>query len=66
MFMRTEILALIALTALAGCSGEQFRRAAYEAGMQKQCQKDTGVPGCATPKPSYDDYRHERDKTLAQ
>ena len=64
--MQTLVFSLIALVVVAGCSGEQARRTAYEAAMQKQCAKETGVPGCATPKPSYDDYQREREKTLAK
>lgn len=64
MFRPTCILIVAAMAA--GCSQDAVQRGVYEAGMAKQCERDTGVPGCQSPKPTYDDYRRERDKAVSQ
>jgi hypothetical protein len=61
---RTTVI-LIAAAATAACSADAVRRGVYEAGVAKQCERDTGVPGCQSPKPTYDDYRRERDKAVS-
>jgi len=53
---------LIAAGAASGCSGEQVKRATYDALHDKECIDKVGYPNCDPNRPSYDQYRRERGK----
>lgn len=61
------LLAVVAIViGVAGCTGEQVRRATYNALHDKNCIDKVGYSNCDPNRPSYDQYQRERDKTLEQ
>lgn len=53
---------LIAAGAASGCSGEQVKRATYDALHDKECIDKVGYPNCDPNRPSYDRYKRDRSK----
>ena len=47
-----------------GCSGEEIKRATYEAAYQKNCIDQTDAANCDPAHKDYDTYRKERDQAL--
>jgi len=66
---RTAVLTaavLIAAGAVSGCSGEQVKRATYDALHDKECIDKAGYPDCDPNRPSYDQYKRDRSKATGR
>jgi|GEM_PF-3128555 len=48
----------------AGCSGDQVKRATYNALHDKNCIDKVGYADCDPKRPSYDRYRRDRARAL--
>ena len=44
-----------------GCASKNLNRDMYNALIQRECIKKTGVPNCDSGQPSYEEYVRERE-----
>ena len=50
------------LVVVSGCTSEQMKRATYDALHDRQCIKEVGYPNCDPNRPSYDQYKKEKEQ----
>lgn len=55
---------MLVVIMLAACPPDQVKRSAYEAGNQKNCMDQAGVPDCCPEHMIYDAYRKDLEQVL--
>ena len=55
------LLLLFVTIPMLGCASKNLNRDMYNALIQRECIKKTGVPNCDSGQPSYEEYVRERE-----